>query len=411
MPAEATATSLPFQEAIDYFDAKLRLPTKAWTDLREGQHARGFVIAGAEKDELLADFQSALSRMQKEGLTLPDFRKDFDRIVEKHGWDYKGGRNWRSRVIYDTNLRMARAAGRWAQIQQHKKDFPFLRYVAVLDDKTRPDHRLWHGIILPVDHWWWAMHYPPNGWYCRCTVEQLSQRDLDRFGYRVSAKPLRPEMVEHTIMTSAGPTTMSAPKGIAPGFAYNVGTAAWGNRIDDATMKAWREQGAAAWERLTPGDWRSAGRLETIPVDTPTAKVGPPASDQAEVERHIENAIGGTEATFSMPDGSAVTVGAAALAGHIPVDRAPFVALIPELLRDPFEIWLSFERHKGTGRVALRKRVVKVVQLARDRALILTAQSVGGRLEAWTFLPARNFGYVQAQRVGKLLFGRDGGPK
>jgi hypothetical protein len=35
------------------------------------------------------------------GTTLEDFRKDFDRIVAKHGWDYNGGRNWRSKVIYE----------------------------------------------------------------------------------------------------------------------------------------------------------------------------------------------------------------------------------------------------------------------------------------------------------------------
>ena len=43
-----------------------------------------------------------------------------------------------------------------------------LRYVAVLDARTRPEHRAWHGLILPIDHPLWDTHYPPNGWGCRC---------------------------------------------------------------------------------------------------------------------------------------------------------------------------------------------------------------------------------------------------
>ena len=41
------------------------------------------------------------------------FREDFDAIVARLGWDYNGGRDWRTRVIYETNLNTsyARAAG------------------------------------------------------------------------------------------------------------------------------------------------------------------------------------------------------------------------------------------------------------------------------------------------------------
>lgn len=99
----------------------------------------------------------------------------------------------RLRIIYDTNLRMNHAAGEWAKIQRTKQFAPFLRYVAILDGRTRPLHRGWHGTILPVDHAFWKTHYPPNGWRCRCTVQQLSQMDLDDFGYQVSPDPLSME--------------------------------------------------------------------------------------------------------------------------------------------------------------------------------------------------------------------------
>ena len=89
----------------------------------------------------------------------------------------------RLRLIFDANMRSATARGHWERIERLKDRLPLLRYVAVLDDRTRSRHRDWHGTILPVDHPFWATHYPPNGWRCRCMVQQLAEEDLERFGY------------------------------------------------------------------------------------------------------------------------------------------------------------------------------------------------------------------------------------
>ena len=63
------------------------------------------MIAGAQHDDLLCDFHGAIRKAIEQGTTLEEFRHDFDGIVGKHGWSYNGGRGWRTRVIYDTNLR------------------------------------------------------------------------------------------------------------------------------------------------------------------------------------------------------------------------------------------------------------------------------------------------------------------
>jgi hypothetical protein len=67
---------------------------------------------------------------------------------------------------------------------------PWLRYVHVdpnLTQRTsRHEHAEWHGLILPVDHEWWLTHYSRNGWNCRCYVVSVSERDLGRYGWRVS---------------------------------------------------------------------------------------------------------------------------------------------------------------------------------------------------------------------------------
>ena len=112
-----TVFNLPFVEQESFFRNKLNIPTQKWTDLWKDQHAKGFMIAGAYKADLLADFRAAVDKAISKGVTLEDFRKDFVNIISKHGWSYKGGRNWRSEVIYSTNIRTSYAAGRWQQLQ------------------------------------------------------------------------------------------------------------------------------------------------------------------------------------------------------------------------------------------------------------------------------------------------------
>jgi hypothetical protein len=93
---------LALQRADRLFQRKLNLPTTAWTDIYTQEHDWAFVVAGANRDAIVSDFARPWKR-PSDGTTLEEFRRDFDRIVAKHGWDYNG-RNWRSRVIYDTNL-------------------------------------------------------------------------------------------------------------------------------------------------------------------------------------------------------------------------------------------------------------------------------------------------------------------
>lgn len=124
-----SATSLPFREQNEFFRRKLNLPTNAWTDVYTREHDYAFVVAGANRDDLVQDFRAAVQKVIDDGGTLEAFRKDFDRVVAKHGWSYKGGRNWRSRVIYETNLRSSYMAGRYEQLMAVREARPYWQYI------------------------------------------------------------------------------------------------------------------------------------------------------------------------------------------------------------------------------------------------------------------------------------------
>lgn len=407
--ADAEHGSLPFQEAIDFFRQKVNIPSAKWADILHGAHTRAFTVAGATKDGMLVDFRAAIDKAIADGTTIADFRKDFDNIVSRYGWDYNGGRGWRTRVIYDTNLRTAYAAGRYQQMTDPDvlSYRPYWRYVhsdSVIH--PRPEHLAWNGLVLAADDPWWKSHYPPNGWGCQCSVEAVSRRELKDLGKSGPDQAPPVDLQQKTLATSAGPVTIAVPKGIDPGWGYNIGDAAFGRQLPAAQMKEWQQKGADAWERMTPGDWQSAGRPEALPVDRPSVPIGARAPSRAELQRSIETAIGAEQSALPLPNGDTVLVDAAALAAHMPLDRARYVPFLPALLNDPAEIWLSFERHKGTGKVVLRKRVVKIIQQGGERGLLLVAQSVGGMLEAWTFVPTEKLAYLQRQRVGTLLWSR-----
>lgn len=174
---------LPFQEQIDFFRQKLNLPTAKWDDIRQAAHDRAFVVAGATKADLLADLNRAVLLAIEQGTTLATFRDSFRQVVFNrgwHGWTGEGseaGFNWRTKVIYETNLRSSYAAGREAQLADPGLQalMPYRRYVhndSVLH--PRPLHLAWNGLHLPHDHEFWKTHSPPNGWGCRCRVTAVA---------------------------------------------------------------------------------------------------------------------------------------------------------------------------------------------------------------------------------------------
>lgn len=222
------ATSLQFAEQNQFFRRKLNLPTNAWTDIYTRDHDYAFVVAGANRDDLVQDFRQAVEKAIADGTTLEEFRKDFDRIVAKYGWSYRGGRNWRSRVIYETNMRSSYMAGRLEQLMAVREERPYWQYLhSDAVEHPREDHEAWNGMVLRWDDPWWQYHFPINAWGCQCGVRALSEDDLRRMGK--TGPDQAPPIVWQTRTIGQnspdGPRVVEVPQGIDPGFEYMPGQA------------------------------------------------------------------------------------------------------------------------------------------------------------------------------------------
>lgn len=229
--ADINVGQVPFNEAIEHFRNKLKIPTQHWDQMLGDVNAKGFTVAGATNADLLTDFNTSINEAISNGSTITDFRKQFDEAVQKHGWKYKGKRGWRTRVIYDTNMRTAHMAGKWQQFQRLKEARPFLQYQTVGDERVRAEHSAWDATVLHIDDAWWSTHYPPNGWGCRCTVRSLSQRQIDRDKLSVSDQAPPINKTER-INTRTGEVYGNVPKGIDVGWDYNVGQASIAPDVD-----------------------------------------------------------------------------------------------------------------------------------------------------------------------------------
>lgn len=220
MNVSLTPTSLPFAEQIAYFRQKINLPTASYLDIYGNAHDYAFVVAGAHTQEIMTDFRHALDDVIEQGGTLEGFRKRFDEIVKKHSWDYNGGRNWRTRIIYDTNLYASYNHGRYQQQKELADVLPYWEYEHNDSAHPRPHHQAWDGLVLRADDPWWDTHYPTRAYGCHCTVKALDEVDLSVQGKQIQQAP---EVVweEKLIGQRSGqPRLVRVPQGVDPSFEH-----------------------------------------------------------------------------------------------------------------------------------------------------------------------------------------------
>jgi len=180
---------LPFNEASTFFRDKLNLPTAAWDDISGAAHAKGFTSAGAYKAELLADLRKMTDKAIAGGMDIREFRKQFRPLVERYGWQLKGGSPaWRSDLIWRTNISTAYQAGRWKQFEAGGiTHLMYLHRDGVRN--PRPNHVALDGKILPIDDPFWSANYPPNGFGCHCRAVAATADEYQAAPAELKTKP------------------------------------------------------------------------------------------------------------------------------------------------------------------------------------------------------------------------------
>ena len=188
------------------------------------------------------------------------------------------------------------------------------------------------------------------------------------------------------------------PGDVPEEWAYNVGQAA---RVSIGPEKA-------EWEPvIATRDHAYYKRPADVPQDKLRASPGPAAENRTGVLEAVRKMLGGAGRTFTGPDGLTVGITAASLGEHLKPDRASLVPLIPEIIEEPFEIWLMPYRDRLTGRVELRRRYIKALALGKAAYSWFIAEYRKGGLENVTAVASSRKRELQKQRAGILVWGRE----
>lgn len=126
-----------------------------------------FKFSGAKSYAQLQELNNALTKNGKI-LSWNDFKTEALKLNSKYNLNYL-------QAEYQTAKQAGYHANNWETFQENKKRYPNLKYRTQEDDRVRDEHRALEGLIVPIDHPFWQSYYPPNGWRCRCFVEQTKE--------------------------------------------------------------------------------------------------------------------------------------------------------------------------------------------------------------------------------------------
>jgi SPP1 gp7 family putative phage head morphogenesis protein len=159
-------------------------------------------IAGVRTAEQLKILKDAAISAMEEGGGFHEYIKNADLA------GFSPENPYHFRTEYDTAFGSAQMAGQWQGIQEDSEIFPYLRYVTMQDDLVRDEHAALEGYIAAVDDPFWASNYPPNGWNCRCDVEQLMQDEAEadpKYGQAPEEVPVTEGFASNAGMTGSLP--------------------------------------------------------------------------------------------------------------------------------------------------------------------------------------------------------------
>lgn len=169
-----------------------------YDEIKFEAHQRAFTVAKVTQIDLLSDIQTSLENAFVEGQSFEKWKEELKPTLQKHGWFGKSvevinpktnekksievGASRLKKIFY-TNARTAYAQSE-ARAGYKLPLSEYIRYVAILDNRTRHTHAQMHGKIAHRKDKFWEKNYPPNGWNCRCAVEFISKDEMIEQGFK-----------------------------------------------------------------------------------------------------------------------------------------------------------------------------------------------------------------------------------
>ncbi|HML52867.1 MAG TPA: phage minor head protein [Solidesulfovibrio magneticus] len=405
-------------EAIRFLQDKVAVTREEFDRLSDAAKARAFTVSGLARVDMVEAVRRSMLDAMEQGISLKEWKASVGQALEAAG--YTGDRALRLETIFRTNVQSAYMAGRYAEMMAMADTFPYWQYSAVNDGRTRPAHRALSGKVYPAGHPFWDTWFPPNGFNCRCSVRALTRSQVEDRGLTVESE------IPKEIDTASGPVRMTPDQG----FATNVGK----DWLESLTPSPLAEEIKPLVSRAI---CRGGLAFADDPCRPPLAGIDPRhvlTVDAADIlpaglapERYVkaflsEFGIADIEGTkvVSLPGvelpmvvGKGFFIDKGSRAWKVDKSgRAPYVRLLAQTIRNPYEVWQVPAEVSG--------KPVDTLRLLR--LFSLDGKRIGGfsvfnlvRGREWqaatAFTPkvtaaseARMLEYLEGQRLGTLVF-------
>jgi len=162
----------PYDEVLA--GAKRRTPLLSDTfydGIPQEMRSYAFTVSSIERVTQVQDILESLNRAFDEGLSYQEWVesvnvKDFQDLAEN-----------RKELVFRMHSQTAYNQGHLQIAQENKDILPWLKYQAIGDDRTRPNHLANDGVTRPVDDDFWITNTPPLGFGCRCFLLNVTKED------------------------------------------------------------------------------------------------------------------------------------------------------------------------------------------------------------------------------------------
>lgn len=177
----ATADPERFDEAVEWFAARIPLTADMAAELAQYSRTRAFTISGVAQLDIVQQVYDSLLDAIGKGTPLDEWK---DAIEEKltNAWGKRDSA--RLETIYRNSTQQALNAGRWRE--QNRPDIKALRpyglFDAIDDGRTSEICKHWSDVVLPLDEFARRNAVPQLHHRCRSQIRNISEREAKRRG-------------------------------------------------------------------------------------------------------------------------------------------------------------------------------------------------------------------------------------
>lgn len=161
-----------------------------WAQVPAHLRAHAFFSARVAEKRILERIKSVSDRFSRNEIDFGTAQAEISRFLVSEGYDAENpaisnlASTARINLILRQNAAMAAAVGRYSADMEPEslERWPFWKYHARGDDRTRSSHAAYDGKIYRKTDPIWKWIFPPSDWGCHCWVEEVDEEEAAEAG-------------------------------------------------------------------------------------------------------------------------------------------------------------------------------------------------------------------------------------